>query len=66
MKRIVSELGSLEILVNNAGVTRDQLLFKMSEDDWDVVVDVNLKGAFLCTRAAQARWWNSGTAGSSI
>ena len=55
MKGIVSELGSLEILVNNAGVTRDQLLFKMSEDDWDVVLDVNLKGAFLCPRAAQAR-----------
>ena len=55
MKRIVSELGSLDILVNNAGVTRDQLLFRMSEEDWDLVLDVNLKGAFLCTRAAQAQ-----------
>ena len=45
--------GQLDILVNNAGVLRDNLLFKMSEDDWDTVLDVHLKGAFLCTRAAQ-------------
>jgi 3-oxoacyl-[acyl-carrier protein] reductase len=45
--------GRLDILVNNAGVLRDNLLFKMSEDDWDTVLNVHLKGAFLCSRAAQ-------------
>ena len=43
----------LDILVNNAGVLRDNLLFKMSEDDWETVMNVHLKGAFLCSRAAQ-------------
>jgi 3-oxoacyl-[acyl-carrier protein] reductase len=51
--RVVAELGGLHILVNNAGVTRDNLLFKMSEDDWDLVMGVHLRGAFLMTRAAQ-------------
>ncbi len=51
--RVVSELGGLHILVNNAGVTRDNLLFKMSDDDWDHVMAVHLRGAFLMTRAAQ-------------
>jgi 3-oxoacyl-[acyl-carrier protein] reductase len=50
---VVSELGALHILVNNAGVTRDNLLFKMSDDDWDLVMGVHLRGAFLMTRAAQ-------------
>lgn len=50
---IVDELGGLSILVNNAGVTRDNLIFKMSEDDWDTVMGVHLKGAFVCSRAAQ-------------
>src|SRR5256714_3289368 len=45
--------GRLDILVNNAGVLRDTLLFRMSEDDWDTVMNVHLKGAFLCSRAAQ-------------
>ena len=45
-------LGGLDILVNNAGITRDNLLMRLSEDDWDAVVDTNLKGAFLCTKAA--------------
>src|SRR6266436_3623624 len=49
-----SHFGRLDILVNNAGVVRDNLLFKMSEEDWDTVMNVHLKGAFLCTRAAQA------------
>lgn len=50
---VAAELGSLDILVNNAGVTRDNLLFKMSADDWDLVMSVHLRGAFLCSRAAQ-------------
>ncbi len=49
----VNHFGCLDILVNNAGVLRDNLLFKMSEDDWDIVMRVHLKGAFLCSRAAQ-------------
>jgi 3-oxoacyl-[acyl-carrier protein] reductase len=44
--------GGVDILVNNAGVTRDGLLLRMKEEDWDTVLDTNLKGAFLCTRAA--------------
>jgi len=51
--RVISELGGLDILVNNAGVTRDNLLFKMSVSDWDTVMNVHLRGTFLCTRAAQ-------------
>jgi len=51
--RVVEELGAVHILVNNAGVTRDNLLFKMSEDDWDMVMNVHLKGAFLMTKAVQ-------------
>jgi 3-oxoacyl-[acyl-carrier protein] reductase len=49
----LSAYGQLDILVNNAGVLRDNLLFKMSESDWDTVLNVHLKGAFLCSRAAQ-------------
>ena len=51
--KAVNQFGRLDILVNNAGVVRDNLLFKMSEDDWDTVMNVHLKGAFLCSRAAQ-------------
>jgi 3-oxoacyl-[acyl-carrier protein] reductase len=51
--KAVNHFGRLDILVNNAGVVRDNLLFKMSEDDWDTVMNVHLKGAFLCSRAAQ-------------
>ncbi len=45
-------LGGLDILVNNAGITRDNLALRLSEEDWDAVLDTNLKGAFLCTKAA--------------
>jgi 3-oxoacyl-[acyl-carrier protein] reductase len=59
--KVVAALGEPTVLVNNAGVTRDNLLFKMSEGDWDAVLGVHLKGAFLMTRAVQgymvsAKW----------
>ena len=54
MEQTVSRFGRLDILVNNAGVLRDNLLFKMTDSDWDTVMNVHLKGAFLCSRAAQA------------
>jgi 3-oxoacyl-[acyl-carrier protein] reductase len=53
VSRVADELGRIDVLVNNAGVTRDNLLFKMSEEDWDVVMGVHLKGAFLMSRQAQ-------------
>jgi 3-oxoacyl-[acyl-carrier protein] reductase len=53
VERVVTELGGIHILVNNAGITRDNLLFKMTDDDWDLVMNVHLRGAFLMTRAAQ-------------
>ncbi|GAA2121469.1 SDR family NAD(P)-dependent oxidoreductase [Actinomadura napierensis] len=53
VERLVEEFGGLDIVVNNAGVTRDNLLFKMTEDDWDTVVNVHMRGVFLVTRAAQ-------------
>jgi 3-oxoacyl-[acyl-carrier protein] reductase len=61
VEKVVADLGEPTVLVNNAGVTRDNLLFKMSEADWDTVMNVHLKGAFLMTRATQqymvaAKW----------
>src|SRR5690625_836909 len=53
IERVVAELGGAHILVNNAGVTRDNLLFKMSEDDWDTVMNVHLRGAFNMSKATQ-------------
>lgn len=50
---VVEKFGSLDILVNNAGIIRDNLLFKMSDDDWQAVMDVHLKGSFNAARAAQ-------------
>ena len=50
---VVEELGKIDVLVNNAGVTRDNLLFKMTEDDWDTVINVHLRGSFLMSRAVQ-------------
>ncbi|MEV0366195.1 3-oxoacyl-ACP reductase FabG [Nocardia fusca] len=53
VERLAGELGAPTVVVNNAGVLRDNLLFKMSVDDWDTVLGVHLRGAFLLTRAAQ-------------
>jgi len=55
VKSTLEHFGRLDILVNNAGTTRDGLLVRMSEEDWDIVIDTNLKGAFNCTKAAQRR-----------
>lgn len=53
VERVAAELGAPLVLVNNAGITRDNLLFKMTEQDWDSVLHVHLRGAFLMTRACQ-------------
>ena len=52
VKRTVAELGSVDVLVNNAGITRDNLSIRMAESDWDLVLGVNLKGTFLCSQGA--------------
>ena len=51
VQRVTDAWGGVDILVNNAGITRDNMLLRLSEDDWDQVLDTNLKGAFLCTKA---------------
>lgn len=53
VERVASELGAPTVLVNNAGILRDNLLFKMTADDWDAVMNVHLRGSFLLTRACQ-------------
>jgi 3-oxoacyl-[acyl-carrier protein] reductase len=53
VNRTVAELGRLDILVTCAGIIRDNLIFKMTDEDWDAVIDTHLKGTFLCARAAQ-------------
>ena len=61
IRRIIDTFGSLDILVNNAGIVRDSLVMRMKEEDWDQVLDINLKGAFLCAKVAatsmmKSRW----------
>ncbi|WP_175638857.1 3-oxoacyl-[acyl-carrier-protein] reductase [Metabacillus schmidteae] len=51
IKEVIKEFGQLDILVNNAGITRDNLLMRMKDTEWDEVIDTNLKGVFLCTKA---------------
>lgn len=51
VKQTIEQFGSVDILVNNAGITRDNLLMRMKESEWDDVIDTNLKGVFLCTKA---------------
>ena len=48
IKEVVSQFGSVDVLVNNAGITRDNLLMRMKEQEWDDVIDTNLKGVFNC------------------
>ena len=50
--RVVAEHGSLDVLINNAGVTRDNLMLRMKEEEWQLVMDINLKGSFICTQKA--------------
>ena len=61
VKEVSSSLGDINILVNNAGITRDNLLMRMKEEDWDQVLQINLKGVFNCTKAVirgmmSSRW----------
>jgi 3-oxoacyl-[acyl-carrier protein] reductase len=60
VERIAGELGPPQVLVNNAGIIRDNLLFKMTDEDWDSVLAVHLRGAFLMSRAAQAHMTKAG------
>ncbi|EID75153.1 MULTISPECIES: 3-oxoacyl-ACP reductase FabG [Rhodococcus] len=60
VERVATELGAPTILINNAGITRDNLLFKMTVDDWDAVMNVHLRGAFLMSRAVQQHMVDAG------
>jgi 3-oxoacyl-[acyl-carrier protein] reductase len=60
VERVVAELGAPTVLVNNAGVIRDNLLFKMTDDDWETVMAVHLRGAFLFSRAVQKHMVDAG------
>lgn len=64
-KEVVNRFGRIDILVNNAGITRDNLLMRMKEDEWDDVININLKGTFLCTKAV-ARTMMKARAGKII
>ncbi|WP_297792258.1 SDR family NAD(P)-dependent oxidoreductase [uncultured Eudoraea sp.] len=70
-KMVNDEYGRIDILINNAGITRDRTLEKMSEDEWDAVIDVNLKGVFICTQAAvpymkENKWGRIVSAASNV
>ena len=61
VEKVQKDRGNIDILINNAGITKDNLLIRMKEEDWDAVLNVNLKGAFNCTKAVtpimmKARW----------
>jgi 3-oxoacyl-[acyl-carrier protein] reductase len=60
VERVATELGAPSVLVNNAGIIRDNLIFKMSDGDWDAVIAVHLRGSFLMTRACQASMTKAG------
>lgn len=52
ISKTIDTYGTLDVVINNAGITRDNLMLRMSEDDWDSVIDINLKGTFWCTKIA--------------
>lgn len=64
--RTQAVFGRIDVLVNNAGLTRDSTIRKMTDEDWDLVVDVHLKGTFLCTRAVAARIRDGGRGGAIV
>lgn len=67
VKATLDEFGKIDILVNNAGITKDGLLMRMSDDDWNQVIDINLKGTFLFTRAvARPMMKNKGVDGTQL
>ena len=67
VKAVLADFGHLDILVNNAGITKDGLLMRMSDEDWDAVLDVNLKGTFLFTRAvSRPMMKNKGADGAQL
>lgn len=57
LKHAMEEFGRVDVLVNNAGITRDALILRMKEEDWDRVIEVNLKGAFLCSKIIAHVMW---------
>jgi 3-oxoacyl-[acyl-carrier protein] reductase len=61
VERMTAESGPIDVLVNNAGITKDAMLHKMADADWDAVIDVNLKGVFLVTRAVSPRMVEKGS-----
>lgn len=65
-RRVLAAFGRLDVLVNNAGVTRDVTIRKMTDDDWDAVIAVHLRGTFLCTRAVVPRMRDAGRGGAVV
>jgi 3-oxoacyl-[acyl-carrier protein] reductase len=66
VKRVKEELGSIDFLVNNAGIARDNLILRMKEEDWDAVIDVNLKGAWNFAKAAARHMMRNDSGGSIL
>ncbi len=66
VKAVLSDFGTIDIMVNNAGITKDGLLMRMSDEDWDAVINVNLKGTFLFTRAVTRPMMKNKLTGGSI
>ena len=66
VKSVIADLGGIHIMVNNAGITKDGLLMRMSDDDWDAVINVNLKGTFLFTRAVSRPMMKNKAADGSL